>query len=85
MTISRPPSLLPPRSNGSPAIELNAVVEQIWRQLDGQASRAHIHQVAATVAADFAAATVTAFLPIFIHRDTLEKLRIEGTGERRQA
>lgn len=77
--------LTPKNSNGSPTTDLTALVEQIWRDLNGQAQRARIYQVAATVAADFDQATVTSFVPIFIRRETLEKLRTEAVLKMEEA
>lgn len=51
------------------------LIEQIWRDLEGQVSREQVRQVATGVAARFHTATVTAFIPIFIHRQTREKLK----------
>jgi hypothetical protein len=72
--------------NGSshPIADLDALVEQIWRDLDGQLPRARISQVAAEAAIDFAEATVMTFIPIFIRRDALEKLRTEPMLQKKE-
>jgi hypothetical protein len=52
-----------------------SLVEKLWHDLDGQVSREQISRVVAEIAARFQTATVTAFVPIFIHRQALEELR----------
>jgi hypothetical protein len=54
-----------------------ALIEKIWQELNGQVPRQRIRQVAAEVAAKFEQATVTTFVPIFIHRYTCERLKRE--------
>jgi hypothetical protein len=53
----------------------NSLVEKLWRELDGQVSRQQIAGAVTEIAAGFAKATVTAFVPIFIHREALEQLK----------
>ena len=53
----------------------DALVEQIWGDLNGQVSRPMIRQVATDVAAMFQDAKVRTFVPIFIRRTTCEQLR----------
>ena len=58
------------------AYELDdALIEQVWRDLNGQVSRLKIRQVATDVAAMFQDAKVRTFVPIFIRRTTCEQLR----------
>lgn len=52
----------------------DSLIEQIWHDLDGQVARERIRQVVAKIAAEFRAATVTAFVPIFIRRRAREEL-----------
>ena len=49
-------------------------IQGIWVQLAGQFPREHICQIATRVASEFKDARVTTFLPIFIRRQTLERL-----------
>ncbi len=51
------------------------LVEKLWRDLDGQVSRQQIAGAVTEIAARFEKATVTAFVPIFIHRRALEHLK----------
>lgn len=53
----------------------DSLVEQLWRDLDGQVSRQQIAGAVTEIAAKFDKATVTAFVPIFIHRQALEQLK----------
>jgi hypothetical protein len=49
------------------------LVEKIWCDLGKQISHEHIRQVALEVATEFREAKVTVFVPIFIHRLTLQR------------
>ena len=51
------------------------MVEAIWRELEGYAEREEIREVATEVATEFRKASVTQFVPIFVRRRTLERLR----------
>jgi hypothetical protein len=53
----------------------DSLIEQIWRDLNGQISRVKIRQVATDAAARFQDAKVRTFVPIFIRRDSCEQLR----------
>jgi hypothetical protein len=57
---------------------LESVVEDIWRDLDGQVTHEQIRQAANEIATQFHDATVTTFVPIFIRRRTREKLRSQA-------
>ncbi len=59
------------------------LIEEIWRDLGGQVSQAHIVQVAREVETEYFDATVTMFVPIFIHRETRERL-LQEIQERKQ-
>ena len=50
------------------------LIEKIWRDLGKQVTREHVRQVALEVAAEFREARITIFVPILIHRLTLERL-----------
>lgn len=56
------------------------LIEKIWFQLDEQTSREQIRRAAAEVAHQFQNATVTTFIPIFVYRQTYEKLKRELGG-----
>ncbi len=53
----------------------NTLIEKIWYELDERVTREQIRQVAAEVSAQFQNATVATFIPIFIYRQTCEKLK----------
>jgi len=55
----------------------DALIETIWHELDRQLPRERIACVVAEVALRFQNASVKTFLPIFIHRRALERLRQE--------
>ena len=54
-----------------------ALIETIWHELDRQLPRERVGCVVAEVALGFQNASVKTFLPIFIHRQALERLRQE--------
>ncbi|HEX6384462.1 MAG TPA: hypothetical protein VF177_07315 [Anaerolineae bacterium] len=51
------------------------LVEDIWDDLEGRVTRENILQVAIEVATKFQDAAVTSFVPIFIRRQTSERLK----------
>ena len=53
----------------------DSLVEKLWSDLDGQVSRQQIAGTVTAIATRFEKATVTAFVPIFIHRRALEQLK----------
>lgn len=53
----------------------DSLVEKLWHELDGQVSRQQIAGAVTDTAAGFEKATVTTFVPIFIHREALERLK----------
>jgi hypothetical protein len=59
----------------------DALVEALWQDLDGQVARQQIAKEVREVAARFENATVTAFVPIFVRRRALERLRLESSRE----
>ena len=52
-----------------------ALIESIWKALDGRVDREHIRQAILEAAAGYQNATVKAFIPIFIRRDVLQRLK----------
>ncbi|MEW5956927.1 MAG: three-helix bundle dimerization domain-containing protein [Chloroflexota bacterium] len=50
------------------------LVEKIWCDLGKQLTHEHVRQVALEIAAEFREARIMTFVPIFIHRLTLERL-----------
>lgn len=53
----------------------DSLVDKLWHELDGQVSRQRIAGAVTEIAAKFERATVTAFVPVSIHRQALEQLR----------
>jgi hypothetical protein len=51
-----------------------ALVESIWKALDGRVDRRHIRQAILEAEAGYQNATVQTFIPIFIRRKVLEML-----------
>jgi hypothetical protein len=57
--------------------DLNHLIEQVWRDLDGQIPQARIRKVAICVAAMFENATVTTYIPLIVRHLTREWLKEE--------
>jgi hypothetical protein len=55
----------------------DALIETIWHELDRQLPRERVGCVVAEVALGFQDATLKTFLPIFIHRRALGRLKQE--------
>ena len=53
----------------------DSLVEKVWHDLDGQVSREQVSQVVAEVAVGFQNASIKAFVPIFVHKLALERLK----------
>jgi hypothetical protein len=51
------------------------LVEKLWLDLDRQVSRQQVATTVAEIAEQFQDATVTTFVPIFIRRKALERLK----------
>ncbi len=51
------------------------LIEKMWQELDEQVTREQIRLTATQVAAQFEDATVTTFIPVFVYRETYEKLK----------
>lgn len=56
------------------------LIELIWHDLHELISRRRVADVAHRIAAGFADASVTAFIPIFVRRATCEWLRTEAAA-----
>lgn len=74
--------LTPPNSITVEAEPLNGdhyldetLIEKMWHELDEQVSREQIRLTAAQIAAQYREATVTTFIPVFVYRETYEKLK----------
>jgi hypothetical protein len=67
----------------------DSLVEKLWQDLEGRVPRQQIVQAATEIAAGFESAGVTTFVPIFVHRRALERLKgglgHESSGSRQRA
>ncbi|MFN2235411.1 MAG: three-helix bundle dimerization domain-containing protein [Anaerolineales bacterium] len=54
-----------------------SLIETVWCELDKQLPRERVNCIVSEVARGFKNAAVKTFLPIFIHRRALERLRQE--------
>jgi hypothetical protein len=50
------------------------LVEQIWQEVQGKVSRTQIHQMVMEATSEFANATITTYVPIFVRRQVREWL-----------
>jgi len=66
----------------APALVLvdEVLVEQIWRDTQGNVSRVQIQQLVREARGEFAQAKVTTYVPIFVRRQVREKLRSMRSG-----
>jgi hypothetical protein len=55
--------------------DLEVLIDQVWNDLQGQASRDAVRQVLLEVIQEYENATITTYIPIFIRRDTVDILR----------
>ena len=51
------------------------IVDQIWRDLSGQVERTHVADTAREVAAEIGEVKIAAYLPLFVRRLSVERLR----------
>ena len=55
--------------------DIEDLTEQIWNELDGEFARSTIHEIVENVIPEYENARIQTFVPIFIRRDTLLRLR----------
>ena len=55
--------------------ENDSIIEKVWQDLDGQMSREQIGRTVAEITLGYQDVTVKAFVPIFIHREAVERLK----------
>lgn len=60
------------------------VIDQIWRDLGQQVDKQRIAAVAHEIAAGFADARVTGYIPLFVRRRACERLSHEAHQQRAQ-
>ena len=62
-------------AGGNPDWDVESLVDQIWTDLGGAVSRLAIRRKVAEVSPAFQDARITAYVPIFVRRRTVEQLR----------
>jgi hypothetical protein len=65
----------------APDLDTEVVVEQVWKNLRGMIDHSTIRKEVARVIPKYASATVTNFIPIFIHRETIKRLTARSRGD----
>jgi hypothetical protein len=58
-------------------LDVGAMVEQIWNDLQGMVSRSAIRQALVEVVSKYENARIRTYVPIFVRREALETLRVE--------
>jgi cAMP phosphodiesterase len=56
-------------------IDQEAIIEQIWKDLGGRASRTEIKQVVIEVSPRYADARIMTYVPIFLGKEVRRRLR----------
>ena len=59
----------------APNLDVETLLEQIWNHLGGTVSRPTIRQVLAEVIPNYERARIQTFVPIFVHKETVKRLR----------
>jgi DNA-binding SARP family transcriptional activator len=54
-------------------VDIEAVIEQIWNDLDGTTSRSEIRKVITELAPLYEDVRITTYVPIFLRRDVLRR------------
>ncbi len=54
---------------------IDTITEQIWNELNGAVTRSTIHEVLTEVVANYENARIQTFVPIFVRRDAVKRLR----------
>ena len=62
-----------PRSD--PDWDIEPLLERVWNHLGGTVSQSTIRQVLAEVLPDYESARIQTFVPIFVHKETVKRLR----------
>ena len=59
-----------------PDWDVEALIEGIWNHLGGTVSRSTVRQVLAEVIPNYESARVQTYVPIFVHKETVKRLRV---------
>jgi hypothetical protein len=79
MSESKPTTESKPYTGTHPDWDLQLVVEQVWSDLGGTVSRAAICQELTEVIPTFDDARITTYVPIFVRRLTVARLRARSS------
>jgi hypothetical protein len=73
------PSTLPGTAQriGPDTLDVDSLVEQIWVDLDGNVERGVVERTVKDVLAGFRDVRVRSFLPIFIRKEVMDRLRVK--------
>ena len=63
----------------------NALIESIWKELNGRVDREYISQAVLEASARYQHAPIKTFIPIFIRRYVLDRLQSTSVYERTRA
>ena len=55
--------------------DVETLLEWVWNHMEGTVSRSTIRQVLAEVIPNYESARVQTFVPIFVHKETVKRLR----------
>ena len=61
--------------------ENDSIIDKVWQDLDRQLSREQIGRTVTEISLEYQDATVKAFVPIFIHREAVERLKRQLTED----
>ena len=75
MKDGKPQSATDAPDGGRAQIDIEAVIEQIWRDMNGTASRSEIRSVLDEIAPRYAGVRINTFVPIFLQRDVRRRLQ----------
>ena len=75
MNGSKPKTRTETGASSYPEWDVEALLERIWNHLGGTVSRSTIRQVLAEVLPNYESARVQTFVPIFVHKETVKRLR----------
>jgi hypothetical protein len=59
-----------------PDWDVETLLERIWSHLGGTVSRSTVRQVLAEVIPNYESARVQTYVPIFVHKETVKRLRV---------
>lgn len=76
-TLMEQPSISPnvAYGNGRDNLDVQTLVEQIWLELDNTVERSVIDQAVQEILPRFEGAPVKSFIPIFIRKEVLDRLK----------